>query len=124
MRCKNCKYFDGNPADAWGYCNNEEIFQDASDFIIIKPTEKTLFRYMDSEQYGASFEVHENFGCVGFRKRHKKQTFEEMFKELNKEGKILFDEMGKILRLEKICDFPKDIRILKRLGIKSKGIKK
>jgi len=36
--------------------------------VFVKPTEKTLFRYSDAEQYFARFEVHENFGCVGFKK--------------------------------------------------------
>jgi len=71
MRYKDCGFFDKNPVKDWGDCNNEEIFQDASDFLFIKPTKKTLFRYADSEQYGASFQVHKNFGCIGFKKKKK-----------------------------------------------------
>ena len=67
-KCKDCVSFDEEPVKGWGSCYNDEIFQDASDPARTKPTEKTLFRYMDSERYGADFQVHENFGCVGFKK--------------------------------------------------------
>lgn len=70
MKCKDCKFFDKQPVKGWGDCNNDELFQDASDFIFVKPTEKTLFRYADKETIGASFQVHENFGCVGFKRRN------------------------------------------------------
>lgn len=75
MRCKDCEFFSTKPRwrgdhlfENWGSCNNEGIFQDASN-VTLEPTEKTLFRFMDSEEYEASFQVHENFGCVGFKKR-------------------------------------------------------
>lgn len=60
--CKNCKFFKPTK-NCWGNCDSK-IFQDVS--TSFEHADGALFEYADFEGYQAEFEVHENFGCVGF----------------------------------------------------------
>jgi len=72
MKCKDCEFFSYGDSDderivaPWGNCKSE-IFQDISERNIT--SDDVLFKYSDCENYMAYFHVHENFGCVGFKKK-------------------------------------------------------
>jgi len=66
-KCKTCEFFDKNPINGWGDCNNEGVFHDSSRWPMDKPLDTALFKYHDCEGYGASFQVNENFGCIAHK---------------------------------------------------------
>lgn len=77
-KCKTCEFFNADPEHwpsplkEWGDCKNEDVFQDASDFPFVESSNKVLFKYSADIEGSASFEVHENFGCVAHKKILKK----------------------------------------------------
>lgn len=79
MKCKDCEFFNRNYKESawrasiwterWSVCDNKEIFQDDSQGDANK---KALFKISDAEGYTAYFIIHENFGCIGFKKNAQK----------------------------------------------------
>lgn len=64
-KCKNCKHYSVDDIyPQFGLCDNP-IFEEVCGI----PRKETLFLYWDNEGYSAGFRVHENFGCIGFKKK-------------------------------------------------------
>ena len=62
--CIDCKWFDvddGCVYPNFGLCRNP-IFKEPCGGI----PDETLFIYWDHEGYSAGFNVHKDFGCIGF----------------------------------------------------------
>ena len=67
-RCKDCKYFKPHENDpGYGFCNCEKfVYLDGFNTRC-----KDGLMYWDYEEFGADFEVGENFGCIHFKPKRR-----------------------------------------------------
>lgn len=81
--CKNCKNWKMNNTERnkcyhrgmkFGRCTSD-IFKYVGD---TGPNSKSRFIYCDAECYGATFQTHADFGCVGFTPIRKMQELNQL----------------------------------------------
>jgi len=72
-RCKNCKFWDGEPGDHLGSCFSDKFVQNYPDEVEVNRNDlfDRLFHDND-ENISCDLYTEENFGCVHFELREEK----------------------------------------------------
>ncbi len=74
MKCKNCKHWKRNDGGLFGMCNSNKFIDTSKEWDYIGVNKNVNNRsdcleYHDSEEYKATFDTGEEFGCIHFKEK-------------------------------------------------------